>query len=85
MILVCLLGYFVCLYFWVSSYSKKFLFYADATITGEGAANFDLCSSLMATVHWGFFLACHTSIYTRNPFIMVISEDPWHSHLLPSF
>ena len=29
-------------------------------------------------------LACHTYCVTGHPFIMVISEDPWHSHLLPS-
>ena len=27
---------------------------------------------------------CHTYCDTGLPFIMVISEDPWHSHLLPS-
>ena len=29
-------------------------------------------------------LACHTYVYCDmgHPFIMVISEDPWHSHLL---
>ena len=26
-------------------------------------------------------LACHTYFNTGHPFIMVISEDPWHSHL----
>ena len=26
----------------------------------------------------------HTYCDTGQPFIMVISEDPWHSHLLPS-
>ena len=29
-------------------------------------------------------LACHTNCDTGLPFIMVISEDPWHSLLLPS-
>ena len=28
-------------------------------------------------------LACHTYRDTGNSFIMVISEDPWYSHLLP--
>ena len=27
---------------------------------------------------------CHTYCDTRHPFMMVISEDTWHSHLLPS-
>ena len=30
---------------------------------------------------WGFFLECHTYRDTGHLFIM-ISEDPWHSHLL---
>ena len=29
-------------------------------------------------------LTCHTYYDTGHPFIMVISEDPWHSRLLPS-
>ena len=29
------------------------------------------------------FLACHTYCDTGYPFIIVISEDPWHSRLLP--
>ena len=29
-------------------------------------------------------LKCHTFCDTGKPFIVVISEDPWHSHLLPS-
>ena len=29
------------------------------------------------------YLSCHTSCDTGHPFIMVISEDPWHSHLMP--
>ena len=45
------------------------------------ATNFDLSSALM-----GFegSLTCHTYCDTNQSFIMVISEDPWHSHLLPS-
>ena len=29
-------------------------------------------------------LACHTYCNTGHPFIIAISEDPWHLHLLPS-
>ena len=32
----------------------------------------------------GGSLACHTYCDTGRPFIMVISNDSWHSHLLPS-
>ena len=45
------------------------------------AANFDLYSALMAIE--GSF-ACHTYCDSGHPFIMVISEDPLHSHLLPN-
>ena len=47
------------------------------------AANFDLCrhSWLLSSVGSA---TCHTYYDTGLPFIMVISEDPWHSHLLPS-
>ena len=36
--------------------------------------------------HWATegSLACHTYCNTGHPFIMVIFEVPWHSHLLPS-
>ena len=47
------------------------------------AANFDLCSPLMVIEQWGFF-TCYTHCDTGLPFLMVISEDPWHSQLLPS-
>ena len=50
----------------------------DVTITGQGYTRqswplISLCS-----------LTCHTYYYTCQHFIMVISEEPWHSHLLPS-
>ena len=44
------------------------------------AANVDLCSAPMAIKQWGF----HTYCDTGHPFITVIFEDAWHSHLLPS-
>ena len=47
------------------------------------AAHFDLYSALMAIEQWGFFSVPHL-LWHGHPFIMVISEDPWHSHLLPS-
>ena len=37
----------------------------------------------MAIEHSGFFSVPHL-LWHGHPFIMVISEDPWHSHLLPS-
>ena len=34
--------------------------------------------------NWAVRVVCHTYYDTGHPFIMVISEDPWHSYLLPS-
>ena len=47
------------------------------------AANFDLCSELMAIEQWGFFSVPHL-LWHGSSIIMVIFEGPWHSHLLPS-
>ena len=61
-----------------------FYSYGDVTISSE------VLQILIYTRHsWTLSsegtLACHTYYYnTGHPFIMVISEDPWHSQLLPS-
>ena len=74
-ILVCL---FVCGF---SSHSRIVHSFGDVTITGE--------KLLLIHAHhlWPLSsegsLACHTYCNTVHPFKMVISEDPWHSHLLP--
>ena len=47
------------------------------------AADFDLCSALMTIQHWGFFSVSHL-LWPGHSFIMVISKDPWHTHLLLS-
>ena len=62
--------------------SRIFHSYVDVTITGEGLQILSY-APLIAIERWGF-LACYTYCVTGHPFIMVISEDPWHSHLLPS-
>ena len=71
---------FVCL---CSSQWRIFHLYGDVTITGEGL------QILTYTRHqWPLnsegSSACHTYCVTGHPFIMIISEDPWHSQLLPS-
>ena len=76
----------VCFYFFVwgfSSHSKIFHSYGDVTITGKGLQiltyirhSWPLCSE--GSLEW------YTYCYTGHPLIMVISEDPWHSHPLPS-
>ena len=80
-LLVCL---FVCLFAWgLSSHSRIFHSYRDVTITGEG-----LQILTFARYSWPLSsevsLACHIYCDMGHPFIMVISEDPWYSHLLQS-
>ena len=72
---------FVCLGF--SSHSRIFHSYGDVTITGEGLQILTYARHLRPLSHEGS-LACHTYCDTGHPFIMVISEDPWQSHILPS-
>ena len=64
--------YFVCLFVWsLSSHSRIFQSYGDVTIAGEGLQ--------ILTYAWHSWPSS-----SGGPFIIVISEDPWHSHLLPS-
>ena len=72
---------FVCIFF--SSHSRIFHSYGDVTITSEGLQ--------ILTYAWHSWplrsegsLTCHTYCDTGHSFIMVISEEPWHSHILPS-
>ena len=74
---------FVCLFVCFTSHSKIFHSFGDVTIVCWKAANFDLCSALMAIEQWGFFSLLHL-LWSEHPFKIDISEDPWHSHLLPS-
>ena len=53
------------------------------TITGSGLQSFDLYSAHTAIEQCHGSLTYHTYRETGKPFIMVISEDQWHSHLLP--
>ena len=68
---------FVC-----SSHSRIVHSYGDVTITGDGLQilTYARHSRLSSEGSW----ACHTNCDTGHPFIMVIAEDPWHSHLMPS-
>ena len=53
------------------------------TIPGEGLKFLTYAGHSLPLSSEGS-LACHTYCDTGHPFIMVISEDPRHSHLLPS-
>ena len=67
----------------LTSHSRIFHSYGDVTIAGEG-----LQILTYARHSWPLSsedsLACHIYCDTDHPFLMVITEDSWHSHLLPS-
>ena len=75
---------FVCLFVGgLSSHSRIFHSYGGVTIADEGM---DILT--YARHSWPLSsecsLPCHTHCDTAHPFIMVISEDPWQSHLFKS-
>ena len=75
---------FDCLFIWsFSSNSRIFHSYGDVTIASEGLQILT-CARRSWPLSSEGSLACHTYCDTWHPFIMVISEDPWHSHLLLS-
>ena len=70
---------FVYLFFWsFSSHSRIFHLFGDVPIAGEGLQNFTYARHSGPLSSEGS-LACDTYCYTWHPFIMVISEDLWHS------
>ena len=70
---------FACLGFFVPL--ENFHSYGDVTITGEGLQILTYARHLWPSSSEGS-LPCHTLYDKGHPFIMVISEDPSHSHLL---
>ena len=77
-------GYlFVCLFIWVYRPTQEYHSHGHVTMTGEG-----LQILTYARHSWPLSiegsLACHTYCDKGHLFITVISEDPWHSHLLLS-
>ena len=76
---------FICLFFicGFSSHSGIFHLYWDVTITGEGLQILTNARHSWPLSSEGS-LTCHSYCDTGLPCIMVISEDPWHSPLLPS-
>ena len=67
----------------LSSHSRIFHWYGDATNSGEGLQILTYAQHSWPLSSEGS-LTYHTYCDTGLPFIMVISEDPWHLHLLPS-
>ena len=79
---VCL---FVCLFIvWsLSSYSRIYSLIWRGRQCPWMAAHFELCSALMVFEQWWFSSVLHL-LWHGGPFIMVISKETWHSHLLLS-
>ena len=72
-------GLFVCLFVWAfSSYSRIFHSYRDFTITSDGLQILT-CARHSWPLSSEGSLACHAYCDTGHPFLMVISEDPWHT------
>ena len=72
---------FVCLGFGVCLLENVSLIWSRHNYRWR-ASNFDLCSAFMAIEQWGIFSVPH--LLWHGASVMVNSEDPWHSHLLPS-
>ena len=78
---VCL---FVCLFVCgFKSHTRIIYSYGDATTTSEGLQILTYARHSWQLSSYGS-LACHTHCDTGHPFIMIISEYPWHPHLMPS-
>ena len=80
-VFVCL---FVYLFVWsfFSSYSRIFQSFGDVTIDGKGLQILTYARHLWPLSSEGS-LARHTYCDTGHP-IIIIPEEPWHSHLTPS-
>ena len=69
----------VCFFVWsLSPHSRIYHSLEDVTISGEGLHIFTYARHLWPLSSEGSF-ACHTYYDTGRPFIMVISENPWHT------
>ena len=84
--MVIMTNFFVCLFVWgFSSHLIIVHSYGDVTIAGEGLQILT-CARHSRPLSSESSLACHTycdtGIHLKS--FMVISEDPWHPHLLPS-
>ena len=77
--------HYVCLFVWsLSSHSRIFHLFWDVTIVGEGLQILTYARHIWLLSSEGS-LACHTYCDTYGPSVYNgISEDPWHSHIMPS-
>jgi hypothetical protein len=72
---VFLFVYLFCLFVCFESHEQFFSYMATVTITGDGAANLDLCLALTAFSSEGSF-TCHTYCDTGPPFFRSHPKDP---------
>ena len=83
-LLYCLIdGPSVCVCVGGSSHSRIFHSYEDVTFAGEWLQILTYVPYSWPLSSEGS-LVCHTYCDTGHPIIIVIFEDPWHSHLLLS-
>ena len=78
---VCLVHFFFIYLFVVLRFIRAFSLRGIRHYFRWRASKFDLYSPLMSIEQWRFFSVPHI---LWHGFIMVISEDPWYSYLLPS-
>ena len=76
------MSWFVCLGFFFRL-TREFFTHKETSPLPVKVCKDLVCSALMAIEQWGFFSMSHL-LWHGHPFIMVISEDPWQSHLMPS-
>jgi hypothetical protein len=67
---------FLCLFVCFESHEQFFSYLATVTITGDGAANLDLCLALTVFSSEGSF-TCLIYCDTRPPFLRSYPKDPW--------
>ena len=74
-----------CLFVWSFRHTQDY-FFTYLETSHFLAKSCKIWSMLGTYDHWAvrILLACHTHCDTGHPFIMVISEDPWHSHVMSS-
>jgi hypothetical protein len=66
----------LCLFvFYFESHEQFFSYLATVTITGDRAANLELCLALTTISSEGFF-TCHTYCDTGPPFLRSYPKDP---------
>ena len=74
---------FVCLFVWgFTSHSRTFTYLETSQLPMKGCKFWPIYLALMAIEQWGFFNGPHQ--LWHGPTLYNISEDPWHSQLLPS-